>query len=480
VGKLSRLAVVGVLVLAACGSPPSGSNVAGPLPDRLRAAVRTDAVLADLERLQEIADDHDGIRALGTPGYRTSAEFVADALRELGYEVRVDAFIAPLFTEVGVGALEVPGDPTATFRAGRDFRPMIFSPGGDLTAPVVAIGFDPNADATAGVRTGKGCVAGDFAGVPAGVILLVQPGPCPRRTQAENAAKAHAAAIVVSFAQWDPGEVLRPTLGSPDGLTIPVIGSTREVGLALNRAAEQRRSVHLLVHTATVERETANIIADAPGGDANHVLMVGGHLDSVIDGPGINDNGSGTMAVLEIARRLAGSGSTPWKVRFAFWSSEEIGLWGSSHYLDGLSDAERTAIAAYLNFDMLASPNGGRLVYGDARAAAGSDVIASLFESALRADGLSSVRIDVSGASDHAGFEQAGIPTGGLFAGANEIKDEAAAATFGGAPGQDYDACYHLTCDTLDRINEPLLRQLLRAAAYVVGQLASGSVALSQ
>src|SRR5207244_2400515 len=154
---------------------------------------------------------------------------------------------------------------------------------------------------------------------------------------------------------------------------------TRQAGLALAAAASLGAQVHLRISTTIVDQETANVFAETRGGDPRHVLVIGGHLDTAIDGPGVNDNGSGTMTLLEIARRLAAAGPTAWKVRFAFWSGEELGLWGSRRYVDGLFYAERGAFQAYLNFDMLASPNGARLIYSDAGAARGSDAIAGLF-----------------------------------------------------------------------------------------------------
>jgi Zn-dependent M28 family amino/carboxypeptidase len=466
-------------VLAACSSPaPSTSPVvaapSGSFADRLRAAVSVDAIMADLGQLQAIADDHDGIRAAGTPGYDASAGFVAQTLRDLGYQVSLDSFTLPLFSEVGDGLIGIPGGPA--FTAGTDFRAMLFSASGDVTARVTAVGFNRAADPVAFAQhsLGTGCAASDLPAAVRGTILLVQPGPCYRRAQAEAAQEAGALAIVIAYPQWEPGYVLRPTLLTPDGITIPVIGATREVGLALDDAAGAAASVHLRMTTAVVDRPVASVIADSPGGDPSQVVMLGGHLDSVLDGPGIQDNGSGTMTILEIARRLASVGTPRLRVRFAFWAGEEIGLYGSQHYVRNLSGADRSAIQVYLNFDMLGSPNGARLVYEDAGAASGSDQVTSLFASTLRAEGLTSGTIDVSGASDHYSFEQAGIPTGGLFSGANEIKTSIDAQTYGGTSGALFDACYHRPCDTIDNVDPVLLEQMARTAAYVTGLLAAG------
>jgi Zn-dependent M28 family amino/carboxypeptidase len=218
--------------------------------------------------------------------------------------------------------------------------------------------------------------------------------------------------------------------------------------------------------------------------------MLGGHLDSVVDGPGMNDDGSGTMTVLEIAREIArltgmtGTGASgalapAWKMRVAFWTGEEIGLFGSRAYVQG--DASREAIEAYLNLDMLGSPNGVRLVYDGAVTTRPHQglVIAGLFSQALEQAGLVWQTAYLGGSSDHAAFDQAGIPTGGLFAGANERKSQAQADLFGGTADAPADPCMHLPCDRVDTLDQTLLGDLARAGAWVAGALASGEVDLS-
>ena len=187
--------------------------------------------------------------------------------------------------------------------------------------------------------------------------------------------------------------------------------------------------------------------------------------------------------MLEIARRLAAltGGQPAWKVRVAFWTGEEIGLWGSVHYADSLGDAGRRSIAAYLNLDMLGSPNGVRQVYAGAGLDnASSMTLEGLFGQAFDADGLTWETVDIGGSSDDYRFDQLGIAVGGLFSGANQLKTDAQAATFGGSADTPYDACYHLACDTADNVDAVLLGQMARAAAWVVGYLASGEVELQQ
>jgi len=166
------------------------------------------------------------------------------------------------------------------------------------------------------------------------------------------------------------------------------------------------------------------------------------------------------------------------KVRFAFWTGEEIGLWGSRAYVGSLPPG---SIDAYLNFDMLGSANGVREVYDGASSSRPTEgvVISGLFSRALDEAGLSWQAVPLGGSSDHFSFDQAGVPTGGLFSGANELKSEDQAALFGGTADAPEDACYHLGCDTADRIDAELLDQLAQAAAWTTGALLSGAVDLS-
>jgi Peptidase family M28/PA domain len=354
---------------------------------------------------------------------------------------------------------------------------MVYSGSGDITAPVVAVGYQRGVDPETAAEhpRGRGC-AGDLPDDVRGTIVLVQAGACFRRAQVASAQERHAAAIVVAYPQWLPGFVLRPTLLTPDGIDIPVIGTTGALGDALADAADVGASVHLQVATRIQDQPVSNLIAETSGGDPNHVIVLGGHLDSALDGAGINDNGSGTMAIVEVARRLARLGAPPVRVRFAFWAGEELGIYGSRHYVDALSPSDRGKFQAYLNFDMLASPNGGRLVYQDSRGAAGSAGITSLFTGYFDSMRMSHEELDLSGASDQVEFAEAGIPTGGLFAGANDPKTPTEVQLFGGTAPELLDACYHRACDTQANVNRDLLDQMLRGIGYVTGELASGGV----
>ena len=460
-----------VLVLAGCGptTPPSpnpdastGASI-GQLGQVDPAAIRT-----SLEALDAIAEANGGVRTAGTAGYEASVEYVAGALRELGYAVETPAFEMATFAEEPGASVRVDGG-GASFSAGPDFHAMIYSAGGDLTARIVEVG--------EGTDESGGCAASDFADFPRGAIALTPPGPCFRRDAVTNAVAAGAVAFIVSYPQWATDAVRRPTLITPDGITIPAISTSAAMGEALRSAARAGRRVTISLHTEIGSAMVRNVIAESHA-VAEQVVMLGGHLDSVHDGPGINDNGSGTAALLEVARVLADEHPGV-RVRFAFWAGEEFGLLGSRSYTESLRSAEVAEISAYLNFDMLGSPNYVPLVYDAPSAALGSEAIADFLVSYLEEAGIGAEPTDLGSSSDHASFDALGIPTGGIFSGATEMKSAAQAARFGGTAEAPMDACYHLACDTVANVKVDLVASFAQAALALAVAIASGQLALN-
>jgi aminopeptidase S len=212
----------------------------------------------------------------------------------------------------------------------------------------------------------------------------------------------------------------------------------------------------------------SNLIADWPGGDPLRTVMTGAHLDSATADGGINDNGSGSAAVLETALTVARKHLRPTRhLRFAWWDAEELGLIGSRHYVDTLAPASRARISAYLNFDMIASPNAGYFVYDD------NPRIASVFKAWFAARGIpTEADTEADGRSDHMPFKNAGIPVGGLFTGASRVKTPAQAGKWGGTAGKPFDSCYHKACDTTSNINRTALNRNSDALAHAVWTLA--------
>jgi len=222
------------------------------------------------------------------------------------------------------------------------------------------------------------------------------------------------------------------------------------------------------------------VIAESARGDTGNVVVVGAHLDSVLEGPVINDNGSGSAAILEIAEQMTKVKPRN-QVRFIWFSAEESGLVGSDFYVASLSDAERGKIAAMLNFDMVGSPNFARFVYdgSDPAAPAGSGAIEDLFNGYLSGRGLAFEPTPFDGRSDYGPFIAAGIPTGGLFTGAEDTKRPDQVPLYGGMAGIAYDPCYHQACDTIANVNNTALDQMSDAAAHTTITLAQNTVTVN-
>ncbi|MFF2778102.1 M28 family metallopeptidase [Streptomyces sp. NPDC058052] len=213
-----------------------------------------------------------------------------------------------------------------------------------------------------------------------------------------------------------------------------------------------------------------NLIADWPGGDPNQVVMAGSHLDSVTSGPGINDNGSGSAAILEAALTVARTGYQPSKhLRFGWWGAEELGLVGSKHYVNNLPTAERAKVKGYLNFDMIGSPNPGYFVYDD------DPAIEQTFKNYFSGIGVpTEIETEGDGRSDHASFKNVGIPVGGLFTGASRVKTSAQVSKWGGT-ATAFDRCYHSSCDTTSNINDTALDRNSDAIAHAIWNLSGTS-----
>lgn len=229
-------------------------------------------------------------------------------------------------------------------------------------------------------------------------------------------------------------------------------------------------------YTTRIEQFTSsgstgyNLIADWPGGDTNQVLMAGSHLDSVTSGPGINDNGSGSAAILETALAVARTGYQPTKhLRFAWWGAEELGLVGSKYHVNNLPSTERAKISGYLNFDMIGSPNPGYFVYDD------DPTIEKTFKDYFAGIGVpTEIETEGDGRSDHASFKNVGIPVGGLFTGASRTKTSAQVQKWGGT-ATAFDRCYHSSCDTTTNINDTALDRNSDAIAHAIWNLSSGT-----
>ncbi|MCB1292763.1 MAG: M28 family peptidase, partial [Mycobacterium sp.] len=261
-----------------------------------------------LAALQDIADAHGGTRAVGTPGYDASVDYVVGVLRDAGFEVQTPQFQTRVFNG---------GDATLTVGgAAVEASPLKYTVGTDgVSGPLVAAPADET----------PGCAPSDYEGLPVkGAVILVDRGKCPFAQKGSIAAKLGAVAVVV--ADNVDQESMGGTLGEDSEVGIPVVGISKADGARLRGAPGP---VKLALDATTETISARNVIAQTATGSAQNVVMVGGHLDSVPEGPGINDNGSGVAAILETAVQLGNAPAINNAVRFGFWGAEEIGIVGS-------------------------------------------------------------------------------------------------------------------------------------------------------
>jgi Zn-dependent M28 family amino/carboxypeptidase len=441
-------------------SQQAGNAAAAEFAAALRNRVTTDAMMAHLSKLQDIANANNGTRAVGTPGYEATVDYVVKTLHNSGFDVQTPEFSARVF-RADKGLVTV-NDKTVDGSAVEYSRGT--GPDG-VTGPLVS--------AAAGGQ--PGCTASDYDGLPVqGAVVLVDRGGCPFH-QKEDAAAARGAVAMVISDNVDEQQ-MSGTLGADSDVKIPVVSVTKSSGAQL-RTRPGPTTIKLNANTQSFRAR--NVIAQTKTGSTSDVVMAGAHLDSVAAGPGINDDGSGVAAVLETAVQLGNSPQTHSAVRFGFWGAEELGLIGSRNYVESLNLDQLKDIALYLNFDMLASPNPGYFTYdgdqslsSDARGKPvvpeGSAGIERTLVAYLNAAGKTARDTSFDGRSDYDGFTLAGIPAGGLFSGAEAKKSDEQAKLWGGTPDQPFDPNYHQKTDTLDHIDRVSLGINGGGVAYAV------------
>lgn len=459
---LSTLLLVGGLL-----APPAGAAAGKEtrLAEQLVKSVTVGGANRHLIALQRIADANGGNRAVinGTTitdpaGYQASVDYVARQMRSYGFKVQVKDFEYEVSDYVGQ-SLVVGGGTFTVYK----MNESIDTPAGGLTGPLAVVPEDGT----------TGCEAADFASQTyTGTIALIRRGGCTFAQKATNAAAAGAIAAVVS--NNVPGPLTNVTITTPG--PIPVGGISQADGDTLKTQGGTSATVDMRVVPAI--KTAQQVIAQTRTGRTDNVVMLGAHLDSVAAGPGINDNGSGSAALLEIASKLGGSPKTNNAVRFAWWGAEELGLLGSEAYVNGLTFNQQLDISMYLNFDMIGSPNAGYFVYdGDDsdQEGAGSgpygsaqieQTFVSFFNDRLK---VQTEGTDFDGRSDYGPFIEVGIPSGGLFTGAEQLKTADQVTLWGGTAGVAYDKCYHQACDNLGNVDRVALDRNLDAAAWATG-----------
>jgi Zn-dependent M28 family amino/carboxypeptidase len=464
--KSSRWLVIAAISLASFAFVPGASAGSKSCDSRnnnsqaeLMNCVTLGGVREHQAAFQAIADANGGIRLAGTSGYEDSVAYVAEKMEAAGYSVTLDDF--PFLFQPDA-ELRQTAPVVATYETGA-FTGTGY---GAVTASVTAVDINlvpPRASTS-------GCEAADFAGFPAGNIALIQRGTCTFAAKALNAEAAGASAVIIFNQGNTPARegLIVGTL-APSVASVPVVGASFADGVSLSQPGSQA----FVDVPEPIPMTLYNVLAESNGGDPNSVVMAGAHLDSVSAGPGINDNGSGSAVLLEVAEQMAKVKPRN-MVRFAWWGAEEAGLVGSTAYVDGLSADELARIKLYLNFDMVGSPNHVFFIYdgddsdavGAGPGPAGSAEIEKTFEAYYDMKGLPFKGTDFTGRSDYGPFIDAGIPSGGLFTGAEGIKTAEEAALWGGTAGIAYDPCYHLACDTYANNNDFALDVNADAVAF--------------
>jgi len=317
----------------------------------------------------------------------------------------------------------------------------------------------------------------DFPESLAGSVALIKRGVCSYGEKVEIAAAKGALGVVA----WNNAEGTLEGYSLqvlfPKGEVVPTAGVTMGQGEAL--LAQLQAGVNITVDMMTDAKlyNTRNVIAETKAGDHNNVIHISGHSDSVTAGPGINDNGSGSMSILEIAIQLTNF-TVNNAVRFSWWTAEEAGLLGAEYYVHELPQDERDKIRLMLDYDMMASPNAAYEIYdGDGSAfnltgptgsAEAEHEVAAYFDSV----GLNHTEIEFDGRSDYGPFLEAGIAAGGIAGGAEGIKTEEEAEMFGGGAGVPYDVNYHEDGDTVNNLNLEAWIEFTRAIAHMTATYA--------
>lgn len=478
------LAVTAATGLALGGfSPALAAGNAGPT-EHTDMGVTGDAVMDHLQKISDISTSHsdEGFRALGTPGYEESVEYVEQTLEATGaFDVERQAFEVDNQT-FGEVAVSVDGEKLEVTPA--SYTEGTEEPLSDLS---VALPVDDDYSDLDGGQLG--CAASDFDDSAEGALVLVARGTCSFGEKTQAATDAGAAAVILYNNDTSaPDEALNATLGERVENGAPTVGVSYNVGNDLLTKIEGAAEGEPLLADFTLETEyttstTWNVIAETKAGDHDNVQMFGAHLDGVAEGPGANDNGSGSAALLASAEALAEQPTEADNaIRFGWWAAEEVGLVGSTHYVENLGESELAKVKSYMNFDMIGSDNyivgtldsnGSDVPIPDGvNVPEGSAELEEIFTDYFADIDQPNIGTDFSGRSDYQAFIDNGIPSSGLFSGADGTKTEQEAEWFGGTVGDKHDTNYHQPTDTIENVSQESLDIFAPAIGYSVHTLA--------
>lgn len=452
-----------IAALAACGAATTYAAAVQPRQYKTQVTSKAlidtldiDNLYAKAEILQAIAYATEGKnRVIGSPGHEATVEYIQSQLDTEYYDVTLQG----VELSVGVNATLTANNKTI------EAYTTTLAPAGDATGPLVAI---PN----------LGCEEADFTESLEGKVALIKRGTCSFGEKVQLAAAKGASAVIA----YNNGEgtlegYSLQVFPDPAKPFVPTIGITQGQGEALLAQLESGVAINIALTSEAKLATTYNVIAETKEGDHDNVIHVSGHSDSVTAGPGINDNGSGTISILEIAIQLTNF-TVKNAVRFSWWTAEEAGLLGAEYYVKQLTQAEKDKIRLLLDFDMMASPNFAYQIYdGDGSAynltgPSGSAEAEHEFAAYFDSIGLNHTEIEFDGRSDYGPFLEAGIAAGGIAGGAEGIKTQEEFEMFGGGAGVPYDVNYHEDGDTVNNLNLEAWIEFSRAIAHMTAKYA--------
>jgi Zn-dependent M28 family amino/carboxypeptidase len=431
---------------------------------KLEADITSKKLLKGAQQLQDFAYSYPARnRIMGGSAHNDTVNWIKKELESTSYyDVTLQPFSNYAMLEGKINSFTI---------GGKAINSTLFeysnSTDGLLTAPLAIV-------------ANLGCEASDYPSSVTGNIALISRGSCDFGLKSALASSAGAAAAIIY--NNVPGSVNGGlgTPGRPEGSYVATVSLTQAEGQAYVSQIQGGANVTASLDVKTVVEliTTNNVLATSKCGDKNNQLALGAHTDSVGAGPGINDDGSGTVAILNVAKALA-KYNVKNAVTFGFWSGEESGLLGSTYFVESLTPAESLKIRAYLNFDMIASPNYVHQIYdGDGSAygltgPTGSGDIEAFFEQYFTRVGVPYNATEFNGRSDYGPFLDANIPAGGSTTGADEIKTEKEAAIWGGVAGEILDQNYHQAKDTVDNLNQEAWLLHSRGIAAAVAKYAT-------
>lgn len=472
----------------------STTTTGRPLVDSaaLQSLVKLPALLAHAQALQDIAYATEGRnRYSGTAGHNATIDYIVSTLKATpgsgggpAYDIELQPFSARVVSGSNA-SLTVSGPDDGDIFSTDTARILSSSPEGTAVGELVLV-------------ANQGCYIEDYPTPPAvrrgAFITLIPRGNCSFSDKSALSGRAGAlAAIVYNNVDDDAISFTLTRVPNPLGPKVLTVGISRAAGMELVERLQRRTTegggipapplianvtAHFIMQTIYSQNVIATTVGDGGEGndDTSDILILGAHSDSVEEGPGINDNASGTATLLELAVQLAKFRTGPGiKVRFAWWTAEEDGLLGSTWYVNRTSPAELARIRLYLNFDMLASPNYKLGIYDSDGAAfgnagpPGSAEAMYLFRDWFVDQGLNWTAMEFGGRSDYQAFISAGIPASGLDTGAEKFKTPKEVEMFGGQAGVPFDPNYHGPGDTMDNLSHDAFLINSRAVAHAIG-----------